>query len=593
MAAYAEGMNILRHADAGKHSREHDAETTPLSHPEHYQYQLPLREIAEAWRHGSVISSWLLDLIANALREDEALSAYAGHVSDSGEGRWTLNAAIDIGVPAPVLYTALAARFSSRGGQDYADKLLSALRFQCAGEHSDALVFFGATGDLAYKKIFPAMQALVKRGSLTVPVIGVARPGWTLERLRARAKESLEQHGSFDPEAFKKLSQSLRYVEGEYSDPLSFDRLREALGRAKRPLHYLAIPPSMFAVVVRELGRSGCAEGARVVIEKPFGRDLESARALNRTLLSVFPESSIFRIDHYLGKEPVQNLLYFRFSNSFLEPLWNRTHVQRCDITMAETLGVEGRGKLYEETGAIRDVIQNHMLQLVTSVAMDPPTSHDIEAQRDEKTRLLRAIRPISAEDVVRGQYLGYRSEEAVAPDSNVETFAALRVHIDNWRWAGVPFCLRAGKHMPVARTEVMVWFKPPPYSVFGEDLCAGERTNYMRFRLGPDVAIAQGVRSKVPGEAMVGREVELVATQIPGDQQDAYARLLGDAMRGDPTLFAREDAIEEQWRIVQPILGNVTPLHAYERGTWGSPEAARLTDWISEDCADRGGKDA
>jgi glucose-6-phosphate 1-dehydrogenase len=449
-----------------------------------------------------------------------------------------------------------------------------------APEHSDALVFFGATGDLAHKKIFPALQTLIKRGLLDMPVIGVARPGWNLERLRERARDSLEKHGGVDPAAFKKLLTSLQYVEGEYSEPATFDRLREALGPAKRPLHYLAIPPSMFATVVAELGRSGCADQARVVLEKPFGRDLESALTLNHSLLTVFPENTIFRIDHYLGKEPVQNLLYFRFSNSFLEPVWNRTYVQSVQITMAESLGLEGRGRLYEETGAIRDVIQNHMLQLVANVAMDAPTSHDLEALRDEKVRLLRAIKPIAPKDLVRGQFRGYRSEADVSPESSMETFAALRLHVDNWRWAGVPFYVRAGKCMPASRSEVLVSLKAPPYSVFGESLCDGARTNYIRFRLGPDVAIAMGVRSKLGGETMVGEEVELVATQRKGEELDAYARLLGDAMKGDATLFAREDSIEAQWRVVEPILGNVTPLHEYDQGTWGPAEVARLTTW-------------
>jgi glucose-6-phosphate 1-dehydrogenase len=450
-----------------------------------------------------------------------------------------------------------------------------------AAEQADAFVFFGATGDLARKKIFPALQSLVKRGALNVPVIGVARPGWSLERLRERAKESLEEHGGADPVAFPKLASLLRYCEGEYSDPATFNRLREILGPAKRPVHYLAIPPSMFATVVSELGRSRCAENARVMIEKPFGRDLASAVELNRCLLTVFPEPAIFRIDHYLGKEPVQNLLYFRFSNSFLEPLMNRDFVSNVQITLAESIGLEGRGRLYEETGAIRDVIQNHLLQLVATVAMDAPTSHDVEAFRDEKVRLLRAIKPVAPEDVVRGQFTGYRDEADVAKDSNVETFAAMRLRIDNWRWAGVPFSVRAGKNLPVSRGEVCVSLKAPPYSVFGEAICDGAHTNYLRFRISPDVTIALGARTKLPGETK-GEEVELIATEHSGDEDNAYARLIRDAIKGDPTLFAREDSIEAQWRAVEPILGNVTPLSFYEPGTWGPPEADRLAEWAN-----------
>jgi glucose-6-phosphate 1-dehydrogenase len=447
-------------------------------------------------------------------------------------------------------------------------------------EQADALVIFGATGDLARKKIFPSLQALVKRG-LNFPIVGVARPGFSLEQLRQRAKESVTENGGLDADAFPKLAKLLRFVDGEYSQPATYERLRKELGSAKLPVHYLAIPPSMFTTVVSGLGRAGCADHARVIVEKPFGRDLASARALNHALLSVFPENTIYRIDHYLGKEPVQNLSYFRFSNTFVEPILNRTYVQSVQITMAEKIGIEGRGRLYEETGAIRDVIQNHMLQLVSSVAMDAPTGRDLEALRDEKERIFRAIRPASPKDVVRGQVRGYRKENDVAPDSQVETFAAMRLHIDNWRWAGVPFYVRAGKSLPISVSEVLVQLKTPPFSVFGEDLCEpGARTNYIRFRLSPDVAIAQGVRVKEPGEAMRGDEVELLATQQPSDHMDAYARLLGDAIRGDATLFAREDSVEAQWRVVDPILGNVSPIYEYEPGTWGPAEAGRLTDW-------------
>jgi glucose-6-phosphate 1-dehydrogenase len=447
---------------------------------------------------------------------------------------------------------------------------------------SDALVFFGATGDLAFKKIFPALQAMMLHDGLDLPIIGVAHSGWNVEQLRQRAHDSLaeaakEQAGSIDEAAFAKLSARLDYIDGDYNDPATFEQLKQALGSAKAPLHYLAIPPSLFGIVVKGLQQAGCATDARVVVEKPFGRDLASAQQLNGILRSAFPEDAIFRIDHFLGKEAIMNILYFRFANSFLEPIWNRNSVASVQITLSESFGVEDRGPFYETAGCLRDVIQNHLLQIVALLAMEPPAYQGFGAVHSEKAKVFQAMRPLQRGDVVRGQYDGYRNAAGVAPDSDVETFCALRLFIDSWRWAGVPWYLRSGKCLAETAAEILVELKPPPQRLFDDSVPTDGRANYVRFRLSPNSAIALAARVKRDGKQFIGDQRELYLVDEQTGESSPYERLLSDAIAGDGALFTREDAVEAAWAVVDPVLENHQAAISYPRGSWGPAQADAL----------------
>jgi glucose-6-phosphate 1-dehydrogenase len=443
---------------------------------------------------------------------------------------------------------------------------------------SDALVLFGVTGDLAHKMIFPALYAMVKRGDLKVPIIGVALPKLSMERLHRRITDSIKRSGGIDNRrALHQLLSLFQYVSGDYKDPKTFAAIKRALGKARRPAHYLAIPPSLFETVIQELGAAKLAENARVIVEKPFGRDLASAKELNRVARTVFPEDSIFRIDHFLGKEAIMNILYFRFANSFLEPIWNRNYVASVQITLSEDFGVADRGPFYESAGCLRDVMENHLFQIVALLAMEPPSGRDFGAVHTEKAKVFQAMRPLKRDDLVRGQYSGYRKEPGVAKNSDVETFCALRLFIDSWRWAGVPWYLRSGKYLPDTATEILVELKAPPQRLFADSAPATGRTNYLRFRLSPSADIALAARVKLPGKEFVGEQQELYLLEDSSGEETPYERLLGDAMIGDGALFTREDAVEAAWAVVDPVLKAHHKVRPYRRGSWGPKEADTL----------------
>jgi glucose-6-phosphate 1-dehydrogenase len=443
---------------------------------------------------------------------------------------------------------------------------------------SDALVVFGITGDLAHKMIFPALYAMVKRGTLTVPIIGVAFPKWSIDRLHRRAEDSIKHAGGIDNRrAFKQMLSLLQYVSGDYTDSKTFAAIKQALSGAKRPAFYLAIPPSLFGTVINTLGTEGLARNARVIVEKPFGRDLASARALNEIARSVFPEDSIFRIDHFLGKEAIMNILYFRFANTFLEPIWNRNYIASVQITLSEKFGIGTRGAFYETAGCLRDVIQNHLFQIVALLAMEAPTGRDFGDVQAEKAKVFKAMRQLQPDDMVRGQYAGYRQEKDVAKNSDVETYCALRMFVDSWRWDGVPFYLRSGKYLPDTANEILVELKPPPQKLFADAVDPATRSNYLRIRVSPRAAIALAARVKLAGEEFIGEERELYLSDEQTGQESPYERLLGDAMKGDGALFTREDAVEAAWEVVDKVLKRHHRVRPYKRGTWGPKDADKL----------------